>query len=276
MGRLEGTVAFISGGARGQGRSHAVLMAEEGADIITLDLCRQVESVEYPMATPEDLEETIRLVEKTGRRIVARQADVRDFDAVAEVLAEGVTELGRVDFVLANAGIMPTLGDRGEQRPAFYDAVDVMLTGVFHTCEAAIPTLIEQDQGGAIVITSSTAGLKGLARNRQLAGPGYLGYTAAKHGVVGLMRAYANSLARHRIRCNTVHPTGVNSPMVVNDAWNRFVEDNRGGASGLMNPLPVELLDVSDISKAIIFLCSADGQYITGVTLPVDAGMSNK
>lgn len=276
MGRLDGKVAFITGGARGQGRSHAVLMAEEGADIITFDLCQQIDSVEYPMATPEDLEETVRLVEKTGRRIVARQADVRDFDAVAAVVGEGLAELGRVDFVLANAGIMPTLGAQRRESRAFYDAVDIMLTGVFHACEAAIPTLIEQDQGGAIVITSSTAGLKGLAPNRELASAGYLGYTAAKHGVVGLMRAYANALAPHRIRCNTVHPTGVNSPMVVNEAFNRFIEENPEAISGLTNPFPVELLDVSDISKTIIFLCSSDGQYITGVTLPVDAGICNK
>lgn len=276
MGRLDGKVAFITGGARGQGRSHAVLMAEEGADIITFDLCGQVDSVEYPMATPEDLEETVRLVEKTGRSIVARQADVRNFDAVAAVLGEGLADLGRVDFVLANAGIMPTLGAQGRENRAFYDAVDIMLTGVFHACEAAIPTLIEQDQGGAIVITSSTAGLKGLSSSRELASAGYMGYTAAKHGVVGLMRSYANALAPHRIRCNTVHPTGVNSPMVVNEAFNRFVEENPEAVSGLTNPFPVELLDVSDISKAIIFLCSSEGQYITGVTLPVDAGMCNK
>ena len=276
MGRLEGKVAFITGGARGQGRSHAVLMAEEGADIITLDLCRQVPSVEYPMATPEDLEETVRLVEKTGQRIVAREADVRDFAAVERVLSEGVAEFGRVDFVLANAGIMPITGVLGREHSAFYDAIDVMLTGVFHTCEAAIPTMIEQDQGGAIVITSSTAGLKGFASSRRMAASGGRGYIAAKHGVVGLMRAYANSLAAHRIRCNTVHPTGVNSPMVVNEAFSRFVEENPEAAGGLTNPLPVELLDVSDISRAIIFLCSSEGQYITGVTLPVDAGICNK
>jgi len=276
VGRLEGKVAFITGGARGQGRSHAITMAEEGADIITLDLCQQVASVEYPMATTEDLEETVRLVEKTGRRIVARQADVRNFDAVAAVVREGVAEFGRIDFVLANAGIMPITGPEGRERQAFYDAVEVMLTGVFHTCEAAIPTLIEQDEGGAIVITSSTAGLKGFGVNRQITSSGTLGYVAAKHGVVGLMRSYANSLASYRIRCNTVHPTGVNSPMVVNEAFNRFIEENPEATVGMINPLPVELLDVSDVSKAIVFLCSEDGQYITGVTLPVDGGICNK
>ena len=276
MGRLEGKVAFITGGARGQGRSHAVLMAEEGADIITLDVCAQLGSVEYPLATPEDLEETVQLVEKTGRRIIARQADVRDYDAVEAVLRDGIAELGRLDFVLANAGIMPVLGERGQQHEAFYEAVSVMLTGVFHTCEAAIPPLIEQDQGGAIIITSSTAGLKDLGGPTR-ASSGYLGYTASKHGVVGLMRAYANSLAPHRIRCNTVHPTGVNSPMVVNDDFARYMEDAPVDATQrLVNPLPVELIDMSDVSKAIIFLCSDDARYVTGVTFPVDAGMCNK
>lgn len=276
MGRLDGKVAFITGGARGQGRSHAVLMAEEGADIIALDLCRQMDSVEYPLATPEDLEETVRLVEKAGGRIFAQQADVCDYDAVESVLQAGIAELGRLDFVLANAGIMPTLGDHGQQHNAFYQAVSVMLTGVFHTCEAAIPQLIEQDQGGAIVITSSTAGLKDLGGPTR-ASSGYLGYTASKHGVVGLMRAYANSLAPHRIRCNTVHPTGVNSPMVVNDDFARSMQDIPAEAAGrLTNPLPVELIDVSDVSRAIIFLCSDDARYVTGVTFPVDAGMCNK
>ena len=276
MARLDGKVAFITGGARGQGRSHAVLMAEQGADIITLDLCGTIGSIEYPLATPEDLDETVRLVEKTGRRIVARQADVRDFDAVAAVVSEGVKELGRLDFVVANAGIMPTLGDRGRQRQAFYDAVDVMLTGVFHTCEAVIPTLIEQDQGGAIVITSSSAGLKAMAPSRELAMAGFMGYGAAKHGVVGLMRAYANSLAPHQIRCNTVHPGGVNTPMVVNDGFSQFMEAHPDAGSTFVNPMQVSLLDPSDISNAIIFLCSEEGRYITGVTLPVDAGFCNK
>jgi SDR family mycofactocin-dependent oxidoreductase len=276
MGKLDGKVAFITGGARGQGRSHAVLMAEEGADIITLDLCGPVGSVEYPPATLDDLDETVRLVQKSGRRIVARQADVRDFDAVKMVVRDGVAELGRLDFVLANAGIMPTIGPGGDQPAAFYDAVEIMLTGVFHTCEAAIPAMIERGNGGAIVITSSTAGLQDSAGSL-MACPGYFGYTAAKHGVVGLMRAYANSLGPHRIRCNTVHPGGVNSPMIVNDAFSRLMQERIGSdTQGQGNALPVEMLDVSDISRAIIFLCSADAQYITGVTLPVDAGMVNK
>jgi SDR family mycofactocin-dependent oxidoreductase len=271
MGQLDGKVAFITGGARGQGRSHAVMMAEEGADIITLDLCDQIDSVVYRMATPEDLEETVRLVEKTGRRIVAQHADVRDFDAVNSVVTEGVAQLGRLDFVIANAGIMAHGGHE-----AFYDTVDVLLSGVYHTCEAAIPTLIDQHQGGAIVITSSSAGLTGRAPDREYAGPGILGYTAAKHGVVGLMRAYANSLAPENIRCNTVHPCGVASPMVVNEFFDKFMHENPNAAAILGNALPVSLIEPSDVSDAVLFLCSDRARYITGVTLPVDAGYCNK
>jgi SDR family mycofactocin-dependent oxidoreductase len=275
MGRLDGKVAFISGGARGQGRAHALHMAEEGADIITFDLCQQIETVEYPMATREDLAETALLVGKTGRRTVARQADVRDFEAVTAVLDEGVAEFGHVDIVVANAGIMPITGDRGKQRQAFLDATDVMLTGVFNTCEAAIPSMVQRGRGGSIVITSSTAGLKGITPNYEFAVPGLLGYTAAKHGVVGLMRAYANALAAHSIRCNTVHPSGVNSPMVVNEAFAGYAAQHPE-IGRLGNPMPVELLDVGDIARAVVFLCSTDGQYITGITLPVDGGFCNK
>jgi SDR family mycofactocin-dependent oxidoreductase len=268
MGRLDNKVAFITGGARGQGRSHAVMMAEEGADIITLDLCGQIPSVESAMATAADLEESVRLVEKTGRNVVAVQADVRDFDAMVGVVREGVAQLGRLDFVVANAGIFA----RWEGLQGFYDSIDVMLNGVFHTCEAAIPVLLEQGQGGTIVITSSVAGLRPIPPNRDFAGPGYLGYVAAKHGVVGLMRAYAKSLAEYSIRCNTVHPTGVNTPMVVNDQWDHAFEETPDLADILANALPVPLVEPSDISNAVIFLCSEQGRYITGVTLPVDAG----
>ena len=276
MSRHEGKVAFISGGARGQGRSHAVRLAEEGADIITFDLCDQIASVEYPMSTPDDLAETVKLVEDRGQRIIARQADVRDFEAVQRVFQEGVAELGRVDIVLANAGIMPTTGGQSESFGAFYDAVDVMLSGVFHTIEAAVPSLIDQGDGGSIVITSSTAGLKGMAPSRAATTPGSLGYHAAKHGVVGLMRCYANSLASHSIRCNTIHPTGVNTPMVVNEAFNRFVEQNPEIVGTFTNPLPVELLEAVDLSNAVVFLCSDEGKWITGTTLPVDGGICNK
>jgi len=274
MGVLDGKVAFISGGARGQGRSHAVRMAEEGADVIVFDICEQMPTVPYPMATADDLAETVELVEKLDRRIVARKADVRDQAAVQAALDEGVVELGRVDIVVANAGIAPLPIGQPDSRQAWHDAIDVMLTGVFCTCEAAIPRLVEQRQGGSIIITSSTAGLKGLSKDLESKSDGFLGYTAAKHGVVGLMRAYANALAPYEIRCNTVHPTGVDTPMVNNDVFMAWVMEHPSMAEAMQNALPVPMVEPEDISNAMIFLASDAGRYITGVTLPVDAGFT--
>jgi SDR family mycofactocin-dependent oxidoreductase len=214
--QFEGKVAFITGAARGQGRSHAVRFAEEGADIIAFDLCEQMDCVAYPLATREDLDETVNLVEKTGRRIVAEQGDVRDFERLKAAVAKGVAELGRVDFVLANAGILPIVGEQAQDVSAFVDAVNVMLNGVYFTIEAALPALLEHGEGGAIAITSSTAGLTGMHAQFSQKNHGTAGYIAAKHGVVGLMRWYANMLAEKNIRVNTVHPTGLASPMIVN------------------------------------------------------------
>jgi SDR family mycofactocin-dependent oxidoreductase len=273
MGKLDGKVALITGTARGQGRSHAELFAQEGADIIAVDLCAQVDTVAYPMATPDDLEQTVKLVEKHGRRIVARQADVRDFEAMKRVVAEGVAELGRLDFVLANAGIMPIIGDAAHTMAAWHDAIDIMLTGVFNTVEAAIPTLLEQDQGGAIVITSSSAGLKVGGARLSTVNRGSLGYAAAKHGVVGLMRAWANALAERNIRVNTVHPTGVNSPMVVNEQFARYTTEHPEFGQTMQNLPPSPLVEPIDISRAMLYLCSEDGRYVTGITLSVDAGL---
>jgi SDR family mycofactocin-dependent oxidoreductase len=249
------------------------LFAQEGADIIAVDLCAQVDTVAYPMATPDDLEQTVKLVEKHGRRIVARQADVRDFEAMKRVVAEGVAELGRLDFVLANAGIMPIIGDAAHTMAAWHDAIDIMLTGVFNTVEAAIPTLLEQDQGGAIVITSSSAGLKVGGARLSTVNRGSLGYAAAKHGVVGLMRAWANALAERNIRVNTVHPTGVNSPMVVNEQFARYTTEHPEFGQTMQNLLPTPLVEPIDISRAMLYLCSEDGRYVTGITLSVDAGL---
>ena len=273
MGSLEGKVAFISGVARGQGRSHAVKLAEEGADIIGFDICADIPQVEYPLATKEDLEETVRLVEKTDRRIHATVADVRDFDAVKKVLDEGVAEFGRLDIVLANAGIMPITGQERLQNDAYLAAIDIMLNGVFNTVVPAIPHLRAGGRGGSIVITSSTAGLIGGLSDGS---PGTLGYIAAKHGVVGLMRAWARQLASESIRVNTVHPTGVNSPMIANEAFGRFVQEFPEIASNLQNPLPVPngLLECEDVSNQILHLVSAAGQYITGTTYVVDAGFT--
>jgi SDR family mycofactocin-dependent oxidoreductase len=271
MGKLQGKVAFVSGIARGQGRSHAIRLAEEGADIVGFDLCEQMDSVEYPMATPADLEETVALVEKLDRRIITKIADVRDFDAVEALAAEAVQAFGSIDIVLANAGIMPITGSHRLDRSAFVDAVDVMLTGVFNTVNAAEQHLIAAD-GGSIVITSSTAGLKGLGDGS----PGALGYVAAKHAVVGLAKSWTNSLGPHNIRVNTVHPTGVNTPMVVNEAFGRHLQAVPMMAEQLRNVLPVELIEPKDISNAIVFLCSDEGRYITGQALAIDAGFTTR
>lgn len=271
-GLLEGKVAFITGAARGQGRSHAVRFAEEGADIIAFDLCDQMSSVAYPMATPEDLDETVNLVEKTGRRIVAEQGDVRDFERLKTAVANGVAELGRLDFVLANAGILPMVGPAGQDISAFDDAVAVMLNGVYYTIEAALPALLEHGDGGAIVITSSVAGLSGMHVKLSQKTHGGAGYLAAKHGVIGVMRGYANMLAEKNIRVNTVHPTGLNSPMIVNEQVGRLLAEQPEYGAAFENLLPVPLIEASDISEAMLYLCGPSGRYITGIMLPVDAG----
>jgi SDR family mycofactocin-dependent oxidoreductase len=269
-GKLEGKVAFITGAARGQGRSHAIRLAAEGASIIAVDICAQIGTVPYPMATAEDLAETVKEVEALDRRIVARQADVRDEAGLRAAFDAGVAELGPVDIVLANAGIAPM--SLHETHDAWQDVIDVNLTGVFNTVEIAIPSMIQRGQGGAIVLISSTAG------NNGIGGPtrGGRGYTASKHGVVGLMRSYANSLAPHRIRVTSVHPTGVRTPMAVNEAMQEFVAADPSMSDAFANALPVDMVESIDISNAIAWLVSDDARYVTGIILPVDAGFSNK
>src|SRR3954454_14270131 len=224
-GSLTGLVAFITGAARGQGRAHAVKLASEGADIIAVDLCEQIASVPYPMATADDLAATVELVSDTGARIVAARADVRDRASLKTVLRAGVEELGgRLDVVIANAGIAPMAGEN-----AWQDVIDVNLTGVYQTVDVAMRPMIKAGNGGAIVLTSSVAGLVGLASPMA----GSLGYAAAKHGIVGLMRVYANLLAPHSIRVNSVHPAGVNTPMIDNEfirSWlDGLAQEEQGG-----------------------------------------------
>jgi SDR family mycofactocin-dependent oxidoreductase len=271
MGTLDGKVAFITGAARGQGRSHAVKLASEGADIIALDLCDQVATVSYPMSTPEDLAETARLVEKEGRRIVTHVGDVRVPADIEAALAKGVEELGRLDIVVANAGVMFHGSPKDKDVEAFQDAIDIMLIGVWHTVRLSAPYLVDQGEGGSIVITSSTAGLKA-----NVAGThgGNFGYNAAKHGVVGTMRMYANILAPHSIRVNTVHPTGVDTPMLV--GFHEWVAEQPVSLmkEGMGNLLPgVPVIQPEDVSNAIAWLVSDAARYVTGITLPVDAGM---
>jgi SDR family mycofactocin-dependent oxidoreductase len=269
MGQLDGKVAFITGAARGQGRSHAVRLAQEGADIIAVDINEQIATVAYPMATPEDLAQTVKEVEALDRRIVASKADVRDRAQLQAAFDAGIAELGGVDIVLANAGIAPM--SMNPQEAEWDDVIAVNLTGVYHTVEVAKAALIERG-GGAVVVTSSTAGINGIGGES----PGGLGYTASKHGVVGLMRSYANTLAQYSIRVNTVHPTGVDTPMVVNDVMQEFLQSDPQLSEAMSNALPVDMLEAVDISNAILFLVSDAGRYVTGVTLPVDAGFSNK
>ncbi len=271
MGKLEGKVAFITGAARGQGRSHAVRLAQEGADIVAIDVMEQIASVAYPMPTPEDMQQTVREVEALDRRIIASKADVRDISALRAAVAQGTAELGPIDIILANAGIANQGDADADQDLAFHEVLEVNLAGVRNTVQAAVPSMIEKGQGGAIVLTSSTQGLTG--RGGDGSG-GSEGYAAAKHGVVGLMRTYANWLARYEIRVNTVHPTGVNTPMIVNEVMQRYLQDHPGVGDALQNLLPVPMIEAVDVSNAIAFLVSDDARYITGVTLPVDAGFS--
>lgn len=265
---LDGRVAFITGAARGQGRSHALRLAQEGADIIGVDICTGIASVGYPLASAEDLKETARQVEALGRRMHAAVVDVRDADRLQAALDDGVAALGPVDIVIANAGIAPFSADGGGRE--WQDVLDVNLTGTYNTVRAAVPGMVERGAGGAIVITSSTAGLTGMAADT----PGVLGYTASKHGLVGLMRTWANALAPHRIRVNTIHPTGVSTPMVMNDMMLSFLQSD----PNMANPhaLPVEMLAASDVSDAVVWLVSDQARYVTGIALPVDAGYVNK
>jgi SDR family mycofactocin-dependent oxidoreductase len=273
--RLEGRVAFVTGVARGQGRSHAVRLAQEGADIIGIDICADIPANHYPMASRDELDETVELVEGVGGKIVAGVADVRDFHQVKAAVDTGVARFGRLDIVCANAGIAPiafrelTIEEELEQWRA---ATGVILDGSYHTASAAIPHLIAGQRGGSIVFTSSTAGLKGFGG---LQGGG-LGYAAAKHGIVGLMRTLANALAPLSIRVNTVHPTAVRTMMAVNPAMTAFLEHYPEGGVHLQNPMPVDMIEPEDVSAAIAFLASDEAKYVTGVTFPVDAGFCNK
>jgi SDR family mycofactocin-dependent oxidoreductase len=274
MGLLEGKVAFITGAARGQGRAHAVRLAKEGADVIAVDICRNEATLAYALATSSDMAETVELVEQCGRRIIASQVDVRDEAALRDAFDGASSRLGPVSVVVANAGILAILGAQASRNRAWQESLNIMLTGVHNTIETAVPSMIRSGQGGAIVITSSTAGLKGLFASRAAATPGALGYVAAKHGVVGLMRAYASSLAPYGIRVNTIHPTGVNTPMVVNSAHDDFIAAHSDMWAGMRNALPVGLIEPTDLSDAVAFLCSDEARFVTGVTLPVDAGFS--
>jgi SDR family mycofactocin-dependent oxidoreductase len=277
-GRMEGKVAFITGVARGQGRSHALRLAEEGADIIGVDICENVTKTEpyYQMATEEDLEETVALVEKLGRKIVARKADVRDIDALDSALQAGVDELGHVDTAIANAGVASYGRGWEIDEETWQEMLDINLTGVWHTAKVAIPRMIERGKGGSLVFTSSIGGIKGVQHVAH--------YVACKHGLNGLMKTLANELAPEFIRVNTVCPTNVDTHMIQNPGtYQMFLPDDPNPTrekviepfTGL-NALPIPWMEPRDVSNAVLFLSSDEARYITGVALPVDAGATIK
>jgi len=271
-GRVEGKVAFITGAARGQGRAHALRLASEGADIIAVDICAPIDSVPYPLANEADLKETVRLVEGIGRKIVATQADVRDFAALENAVTAGVDELGRLDIVVANAGITGATPADALPLQDWQDMIDVNLTGVFHAVKASIPHLRAGGNGGSIVLTSSALGIRAM--------PNLPHYVAAKAGVIGLMRALALELAPDRIRVNTVNPSIADTPMVQNEAmYKLFVphlenptREQAAEVFATMNPFPTPWVDAEDIAHAVLFLASDEARYVTGLEFKIDAG----
>jgi SDR family mycofactocin-dependent oxidoreductase len=259
-------VALITGVARGQGRSHAVELARQGADIIGVDLCGDLDSIPYPLARPADLEETVKLVEATGARMVAAQVDVRDAAALTEAVELGVDRLGRLDIAVANAGVC-TIQRWDEVTPEVWDTViGINLTGTWNTCTATIPHLIAAG-GGSMILISSVAGLKGQ--------PFLAPYVASKHGMVGIMRMLANELASQHIRVNSIHPTGVDTPMLVGlGGLTERIEASPDTGSIFLNSLPVTVVTPGDVSEAVLYLSSDASRYVTGLTMTVDAGSS--
>jgi SDR family mycofactocin-dependent oxidoreductase len=296
MGRVDGKVALISGAGHGQARSHALLLAQEGADIVIFDACEEINpNVGYPMATSADLDETARLVEKAGRRVVARKADVRDIEAVRRVVSDGIREFGHIDIVCASAGIISyhPLIDIPEQD--WDDIVDVNLKGVWNTVRAALPPILESGNGGSVIITSSSSGIRPIFETAH--------YSAAKAGTVGLMKSVAVEYARYGIRCNTIHPCGVGP----DDHWGNVADSYMGtrdtvikqkfqdaqargdqiymlGATTMLpdpsstkdNFVPARTVEPIDVSNVVLFLASDESRYITGAQINVDAGQLSK
>jgi (+)-trans-carveol dehydrogenase len=272
-GRVEGKVAFITGAARGQGRAHAVRLAQEGADIIAIDICKQIASVQIPLSTPEDLAETADLVKGHNRRIYTAEVDVRDYDALKAAVDAGVEQMGRLDIIVANAGIGnggATL-DKTSERD-WTDMIDTNLGGVWKTVKAGVPHILAGGRGGSIILTSSVGGLKAYPHTGH--------YVAAKHGVVGLMRTFAVELGAQNIRVNSVHPTNVNTPLFMNEGTMKLFRpdlenpgpDDMKVVGQLMHTLPIGWVEPEDIANAVLFLASDEARYVTGVTLPIDGG----
>lgn len=273
MGTLDGKVAFVTGAARGQGRSHAIRLAEDGADLIIMDICHKVSTTDYKGATSDDLAETARHIEKLGRKVVAHEGDVRDLAGLCQTVADGVDQLGRLDIVVANAGIFSSAPVHELSEDQWNAMIDVNLSGVWKTIKATVPVLIEQGDGGSIILISSTGGTQGF--------PNFAHYVAAKHGVIGLTRSIANELGAHRIRCNAIQPTSVLTDMIDHEAMYRLFrpdlespthEDFRDACQAGMNLLPIPWLEPRDISAAVAWLASDEARYVTGIALPIDAG----
>lgn len=279
MGTMENKVVVISGAARGQGRAHAVRLAGEGADIVALDICHDIETMDYPNASRDDLRETVTLVEAQGRRCIASETDVRDVHAVKAAVDAAAAELGRIDIVLPQAGIVrysKADGDILGDAVAFQDILQVNLTGYYHLIECCIPHLVAGGRGGVIVMTGSVAATRPVG-----ATGASVAYMAAKHGTVALMKVYALALAKHGIRVNVVHPTGVASGMTMNAAMDRIHAEAASGnarednwASRMQNLLDVQILQPEDITDAVEFLVSDRARWITGEEIKVDAGFS--
>jgi (+)-trans-carveol dehydrogenase len=273
MGRVDGKVALITGAARGQGRCHAVRLAEEGADIIAIDLCDQIGTVHYDMPTEADLVETKEQIEALGRRVIAAAADVRDTAALRAVVDDGVAQLGRLDIIVANAGIFSFAPVLELSEEAWRDVIDVNLTGVWRTCVAAIPAMIAAGNGGSVILTSSAAGLTPFRNTAH--------YVTSKYGVVGLMKCLALELGEHGIRVNSVNPTTVATPMVLNEPTVKsFLPDSANPTAdefaALMQEshvLPVPWVESDDVANAVLFLAGDESRCMTGVALPIDAGL---
>jgi (+)-trans-carveol dehydrogenase len=273
MGRMDGKVAFVTGAARGQGRSHAVRLAQEGADIIAIDICRGFEASPAPAATPEDLDITAGMVKDAGARVVTAEVDVREYDALKAAVDSGVEQLGRLDVIVANAGIGTMTGKLHKTDEALWqEMIDVNLSGVWKTVKAGVPHMLDGDRGGSIILTSSVAGRKAYLHTGH--------YTSAKHGVIGLMRTFAVELGHKMIRVNAVLPTHVNTPLLMNEGtFHAFRPDLENPGPDDLAPvcqtfhtLPIPWVTPEDISNAVLFLASDEARYITGVALPVDAG----
>jgi SDR family mycofactocin-dependent oxidoreductase len=269
MGELDNKVALVTGAARGQGRSHCVALAEAGADIIAIDICADIDSIPYPLASKEDLDETARLVAEKGRRISTYAADVRQLADLEAAVAGGIGQLGEIDIVVANAGVVALGVADPKNEQVYRDIVETNLFGAWNTIAATVPSIIRKGVGGSIILTSSVQGLIGRGGDGSAA---VFAYAASKHGLVGLMKSAANAYGDHSIRVNTVHPTGVATPMIMNEHMARMQAEGTTSKGMGGNMLPVPWVEAEDITNAVMWLVSDKARYITGVALPVDAG----